>query len=508
MLDALMNDFHPAPFCTFLRSKLPSFSESRRSLRLIAEYPWDSAQQLGIVKTLAGPNGLNMPLLVVVASLPEGEPLRERSSRIRQFNFARQVLGQAMATPSPGIEGVITQGLFVFHDDAGNFRLSLVFGKAEGTTLVWSTARRLSFYVETDAGNKTFRDRMALPWTSFDKLKDAFSVEKLTKEFYGRLFAWYQRAMADADVVFPNDIVKDREPGEVKSEQLIRLITRLMFVWFIKQKGLVPDKLFDPAALKCILKSFDPAQGVNYYRAILQHLFFATLNSEIEERDIAFDEGYPKNSKTHNVGNLYRYEKEFQVENASKRAAKYALLTAFKGVPFFNGGLFECLDRRFDEPTAKTKYFDGFTRNPSKQARFPNRLFFDSAESTEGLIPLLNRYNFTVEENSPGDEEVALDPELLGKVFENLLGANNPETETAARNATGFFYTPREIVNYMVDESLKAHVKTKAAKGITGIPACEHKGSVDGNAQARMPVPPSASRKLKPNLPPSLPGWD
>ena len=59
------------------------------------------------------------------------------------------------------------------------------------------------------------------------------------------------------------------------------------------------------------------------------------------------------------------------------------------------------------------------------------------------------------------EEEVALDPELLGRVFENLLASYNPETKTTARKQTGSFYTPREIVNYMVDESLKAYLKQK-----------------------------------------------
>ena len=76
----------------------------------------------------------------------------------------------------------------------------------------------------------------------------------------------------------------------------------------------------------------------------------------------------------------------------------------------------------------------------------------------KGLISILNRYNFTIEENSPEEQQVALDPELLGKVFENLLGAYNPETKETARNQSGSFYTPREIVNYMVDESLMAYL--------------------------------------------------
>ena len=76
----------------------------------------------------------------------------------------------------------------------------------------------------------------------------------------------------------------------------------------------------------------------------------------------------------------------------------------------------------------------------------------------------MDRYNFTVEENSVNDAEVSLDPELLGRVFENLLASYNPETQVTARNATGSFYTPREIVDYMVKESLDAYMKPVADK--------------------------------------------
>lgn len=75
-----------------------------------------------------------------------------------------------------------------------------------------------------------------------------------------------------------------------------------------------------------------------------------------------------------------------------------------------------------------------------------------------GIIHTLNDYKFTIAENTPLDEEVALDPELLGKAFENLLASYNPETRATARKLTGSFYTPREIVSYMVDESLKAYL--------------------------------------------------
>jgi hypothetical protein len=85
-------------------------------------------------------------------------------------------------------------------------------------------------------------------------------------------------------------------------------------------------------------------------------------------------------------------------------------------------------------------------------------LFFNEDEQQPGLINLFSQYNFTIEENSVNDADVSLDPELLGRVFENLLAAYNPETQESARKATGSFYTPREIVNYMVSESLIAHV--------------------------------------------------
>lgn len=124
-------------------------------------------------------------------------------------------------------------------------------------------------------------------------------------------------------------------------------------------------------------------------------------------------------------------------------------------------------------------YYDGFSDREAvkKSLIVPDYLFFgeeagkniDLSEwygskkkkkvSARGIIDILKRYNFTVEENTPFDKEVSLDPELLGKVFENLLASYNPETQTTARKQTGSFYTPREIVQYMVDESLVAHLK-------------------------------------------------
>ena len=283
---------------------------------------------------------------------------------------------------------------------------------------------------------------------SLEDVEDAFSVEALTKQFYDEIFTWYQWALSEeVGISFPN--VNGHSP-HVLDVHLIRLITRLMFVWFIKQKELVPGCLFDKDFLCTILKDFDPTSTTsgNYYNAILQNLFFATLNNEIPHRGFATDKRFNGRAEDFGVKTLFRNpanDSWFKISNED-------VLKLFSKVPFLNGGLFECLDKETFESDDKIVYIDGFSRSNRRDHRafIPNNVFFGD----NGIIPILNRYNFTVEENSPSDQQVALDPELLGKVFENLLGSYNPETQETARKESGSFYTPREVVNYMVDEVL------------------------------------------------------
>ena len=175
--------------------------------------------------------------------------------------------------------------------------------------------------------------------------------------------------------------------------------------------------------------------------------------------------------------NLYRYRRLLKNPDET--------LDLFARIPFMNGGLFECLDKTLGSKE-KPDYLriDGFSDRDDNPLKIPNDLFFgdervvDLSEAygdkkfksakVAGLIHILDRYKFTVAENTPIEEEVALDPELLGKVFENLLAAYNPETGATARKQTGSFYTPREIVNYMVDESLIASLKTKLETACPG----------------------------------------
>ncbi len=273
---------------------------------------------------------------------------------------------------------------------------------------------------------------------NFDTLHKAWegllNTEALNRKFYGELYAWYQWAVAEC-----------RFPDDAPQVQVIRLITRLLFIWFLKEKGLVPATLFENAAAATHLKQFSPETSA-YYQAILQNLFFATLNTPIDKR--AFS---TRSRRNHRNSNKYRY--------ADLLRNPDAFLAYLKQVPFVNGGLFDCLDT-FEGTRAGGARIDCFTddAHARQQLHVPAKVFFDEEA---GLFPLFSHYKFTVEENTPVEQEVALDPELLGKVFENLLAAHTPETGTTARKQTGSYYTPRDIVDYMVDEALVAVFKQK-----------------------------------------------
>ncbi len=288
----------------------------------------------------------------------------------------------------------------------------------------------------------------------------AFDVEGISKEFYQKIAAWYFWAQKHKGVAYPRSVSSDAD----QSIFFIRMLTRLIFCWFMRAKGLIPEKLFDLKFIKENLKDSKKDEGA-YYKAILQNLFFATLNREINDRSFRRKNEAGRDGN-YGVTTLYRY--------ADLMKNPEEMLALFKKVPFVNGGLFECLDDTTKKPEVR---LDDFSENGKNILCIPDELFFGrereidlsgtygdkkhKKDSVAGLINILNHYQFTVEENTPLDQAVALDPELLGKVFENLLASYNEETKTTARKALGAFYTPREIVDHMVDESLLAYLKGK-----------------------------------------------
>lgn len=384
--------------------------------------------------------------------------------------------------------------IFVPEDNSDNYRFSLIeiqlsIGENDSNvTRTYSNPRRYSYYL--GKGIACYTPNKYL--NELGRVKDVkdlferFSVEVLTKAFYQELSDWY--AWAIKVISFPNDISTRTDDKLHNHEGVIRLITRLIFVWFLKERKLIPWQFFDQEYIaNHLIKGFNPHKIDNlfgkseasvYYRAILQNLFFAMLNCPItKEGSTEFTERRFKDNRSQFDDNkLMRYRDEFNNPDEFLRLAN-------ETVPFLNGGLFDCLDEK-----RSGMYYDGFSERKESMAQLivPDYLFFgeeagkniDLSEfygdankkkvSARGIIDIFKRYNFTVEENMPFDKDVSLDPELLGKVFENLLAAYIPETSEIVRKNTGSFYTPREIVQYMVDESLVAHLKRTVGNELEG----------------------------------------
>ena len=235
-------------------------------------------------------------------------------------------------------------------------------------------------------------------------LINRFSLEVVNKEFYTQIYHLFER-LVSTDLRHP----KASTNNQIKEHFAVRLIGRLIFCWFLKKKirknndPLIPENLLSLEAL---------SGTESYYHDKLEPLFFETLNKKREVR-------------------------------INKCATGL-----FKDIPFLNGGLFEPHDDdcyelgEFDQ----SKYFNILT--------IPNEWFHD-------LFEVFETYNFTIDENTSIDMDLSVDPEILGRIFENLLASINPETQQSARNMTGSFYTPREIVDYMVTTSLRTYLKDK-----------------------------------------------
>jgi|Deesub1362A_J573_1020465.scaffolds.fasta_scaffold00319_12 hypothetical protein len=254
-----------------------------------------------------------------------------------------------------------------------------------------------------------------------EEIEKAFSVEKVTKEFYIEIAKKFTELVGGERKIGSKKIIEKgflKLPSTiddtVKKEFAVRLIGRLLFCWFLKKKKsddgipLIPNEILSSDAIR---------QYPNYYHSLLEPLFFQVLNTPIENR-----------------------KKEFRNELWDK-------------IPFLNGGLFEPHRHdhyELDELLGTSKHINTL--------KVPDKWFKE-------LFEVFEIYNFTIDESTTIDVDISVDPEMLGKIFENLLAEINPETGETARKSTGSYYTPRPIVEYMVDESLKQYLKTQT--GIT-----------------------------------------
>ena len=200
------------------------------------------------------------------------------------------------------------------------------------------------------------------PFTNFVGLHEAWQktldTSELNKRFFQDLANWYFWALPQ--VRFPKNAPKDADGQD--SLSLIRLITRVIFCWFLKEKGLLPSALFDEHKIPELLLDVNLKEST-YYKAILQNLFFATLNQEMGKRE------FRKTGQNFMAHNVYRYRSLLRSPND--------LLTLLSQIPFMNGGLFECLDKTLGtKENPQYIRIDGFSDRDDNVLKIPNSLFW------------------------------------------------------------------------------------------------------------------------------------
>ena len=310
----------------------------------------------------------------------------------------------------------INNAIISFVNHSGmNYRISLLTSKYEydGEKIVKVTSNPKRYSYTLGFGTKTKTAYKFLiskgKVNSLDELISRFSVEIVNKQFYLQIATLFTQLIGGErnSCIYQRQLfLKNVEDDSKYAEFAVRLIGRIMFCWFLREKRsekdipLVPDDYFELATIKL----YD-----SYYHSVLEPLFFELLNT-----------------------NQKRRKEEFKND-------------LFNTIPYLNGGLFSPhLDDMYRyDPSTKAGKMDSID--------IPNDWFAD-------LYKVLSDYNFTVDENTSYDIELSIDPEMLGRIFENLLAEINPETGENAKKSTGSFYTPRDIVDYMVDRSLKRYL--------------------------------------------------
>ena len=284
----------------------------------------------------------------------------------------------------------------------------------------FTPAKRFSFLVGEFEPNHTAQERLVSllekDYPTLDEIEEAFNVEKVSKEFFENYKELFLQLTEDLKNI------RENEPSQrINAEFTLKsisdanfckkLLGQLVFLYFIQKKGwlgVARDKKWGEGDKQFLRHTFERAinEGKNFFNDYLEPLFYNALANG-ERDDNWFGELDCK-------------------------------------IPFLNGGLFE---RYHDYDWVNTDIvFDNTIFSNNKKTK--------NGDIGTGILDVFDRYNFTVKEDEPLEKEVAVDPEMLGKVFENLL-------EVQDRKSKGAFYTPREIVHYMCQESLINYLCTE-----------------------------------------------
>ena len=341
------------------------------------------------------------------------------TARTRQRNFALDYL------KSKAKDGVL---IAYVHKNKKDWRFSFV--KLESDVIqdeegrvrdvsIFTAAKRSSFLVGSNENSYTAKKQF-LPILqkeekpTFEDIEEAFSVETVTKEFFNK----YRELFHDVHEALEKEIKKKphiKEEFETKEISTVdfakKLLGQMVFLYFLQKKGwfgVAPKEEWGTGLKNFLRKLFERKDnyGENFFNDVLKPLFYQAL---------AQDRG---------------------------RDAIYPRLNNCR-MPFLNGGLFEPM-RGYSWETTDILLPDELFSNEDKEGE----------DVGTGILDVFDRYNFTVNESDPLEKEVAVDPEMLGKVFENLLDIKD-------RKSKGSYYTPREIVHYMCQECLINYLETE-----------------------------------------------
>jgi hypothetical protein len=280
-------------------------------------------------------------------------------------------------------------------------------------------AKRWSFLVGKNEGCHTAISRFVPLLESdinpnLDEIQNAFNIERVTDEFYEEYKNLFHLMKDELDSVILNNktIKNDFESKELRTEDFAKkTLGQLVFIYFLQKKGwfgMKPGESWSKGSKSFLRDLFNNKSkyGCNFFNDVLEFLFYEALAS---------DRG---------IDSIY---KKFDCK-----------------IPFLNGGLFEPMNG-YSWETTEILLNDEL---------FSNKNVTPEGDIGNGILDIFDRYNFTVNESEPLEKEVAVDPEMLGKIFENLL-------EIKDRKSKGAFYTPREIVQYMCQESLIGYLNNE-----------------------------------------------
>lgn len=420
--DTFNKEYNEGQFKLFIRDLLPDADfDKEGQIQLPAEYREFIKSAKRICKYKYSTSEFDENILTVLAVKLKKTTSIDRA-RTAQRNFVARYLN--------GSRGYLTDAAlvaFYSEDENGNispdWRFSLVqmnyvtkfvetsSGKKKLKTEVELTpAKRFSFLVGANEDTHTAQAQLksCLDKASnnekiaIEDLVAAFDIEKVSKEFFDKYKNLYLKMcnelqrLCDVDEIVRTDF----ETHNVNIDDFAKkTLGQLVFLYFIQKKGWLGvdrDKDWGTGDKKFLRNIFEGKYGSydNFFNDILEHLFYEALAS---------DRG---------------------------QASWFDKLNC--RIPFLNGGLFEPVNGYEYQKTDLT---------------IDNNLFKE-------IFDTFDLYNFTVKEDEPLEKEVAIDPEMLGKVFENLLPEN-------IRKGNGAFYTPREIVHYMCQESLINYLYNK-----------------------------------------------